>query len=442
MFPAYRIYLWELVDTNKESADQRISRVSFPTFMKIIDQMDAEEVALDRGGQRAANAVAMPSPPFARSMATTRPFERAHIDHYQIDQHIVIASVKQRKITRRPWLTIARDEYTGAVVGMSLSFNSPSRVACVTVLRDIVRRYGRLPEAIVVDNGKEFGSVYFEAILARFGVSKQSRPPGAPRFGAPIETVFRRFKEEFLTSLPGSTSNDQRGRSVSRSHSGQATATWSILDAFESYEGYFWQYLNQFPSHGNTHSPWEKLTDGLRRFSCAGIKVEYDEQFVMASAIPIPRALILDKSRGIRYRDKWYVHPALFSLRQRAKVHAMWEPWDSQCIYALVDDRWIPCYHGHAEREAALYSQSRMLAAIEHYGCGRARAELEQSRQIEIANSVQSSKARVEQRFRGIGPIEPPKGTSGAKRATSSLPPVKKSSLKKFNHFDDDKVGG
>lgn len=42
-----------------------------------------------------------------------------------------------------------------------------------------VKRYGRLPLEIVVDHGPEFGSVYFEALLAQCVVTKIT-PPAAP----------------------------------------------------------------------------------------------------------------------------------------------------------------------------------------------------------------------------------------------------------------------
>ncbi len=37
-----------------------------------------------------------------------------------------------------------------------------------------VKRYGRLPQEIVVDHGPEFGSVYFEALLAQCGCRRKS----------------------------------------------------------------------------------------------------------------------------------------------------------------------------------------------------------------------------------------------------------------------------
>ena len=43
------------------------------------------------------------------------------------------------------------------------------------ILRDCVRRQGRLPQTIVVDGGREFESTYFETLLARYECTKKNR---------------------------------------------------------------------------------------------------------------------------------------------------------------------------------------------------------------------------------------------------------------------------
>lgn len=44
----------------------------------------------------------------------------------------------------------------------------------VWVLRICVQRFSRLPETIVVDGGAEFGSTYFETLLAAEGMHKKA----------------------------------------------------------------------------------------------------------------------------------------------------------------------------------------------------------------------------------------------------------------------------
>ena len=40
-------------------------------------------------------------------------------------------------------------------------------------LRSCVQRFGRFPQAVVVDGGKEFHSIYFDTLLARYHCIKK-----------------------------------------------------------------------------------------------------------------------------------------------------------------------------------------------------------------------------------------------------------------------------
>ena len=59
----------------------------------------------------------------------------------------------------------------------------------------------RLPEAVVVDGGPEFESIYFETLLARYGCAKKTRPAGRPRFGSVCERLFGTTNTRFVHTL-------------------------------------------------------------------------------------------------------------------------------------------------------------------------------------------------------------------------------------------------
>jgi len=90
----------------------------------------------------------------------------------------------------RPWATFLSDAFSRRLLAVCLTFDPPSYRSCMLALRECVRRYERLPEAIVVDGGPEFESVYFETLLARYGCTKKTRPGGRPRFGSVCERLF------------------------------------------------------------------------------------------------------------------------------------------------------------------------------------------------------------------------------------------------------------
>jgi hypothetical protein len=85
------------------------------------------------------------------------------------------------------------------------------------VLRECVRRYGRFPQCLVVDGGKEFESIYFDTLLARFECTKKTRPPAKARFGSICERLFGTSNTQFVHNLAGNTQITKNVRQVTKS---------------------------------------------------------------------------------------------------------------------------------------------------------------------------------------------------------------------------------
>lgn len=360
---SYRRYLnvWEKAHERGE-LPSGARPVTEPTYRREVNKIDLEEREAMRRGRRAGNAAAAPVSPEKRDPVARRPFERAHIDHYLADVHTLLHVEGSKKTTRRLWVSVLRDEYSGAVLGMALRIKAPSRVACSLTIRDCVRRHGRLPETLVVDNGKEFDSTYFEVLLAQYGISKQSRPPGAPRFGSTIEAFYKSLRE-FLRGLPGGTANDTRGRAVSSKFRGSAQASLDLSATYSAIERYCFDGFNLHALRDHLSSPQSLLEDGLKRASYSGVSVEIDGAFLALSAVPLRRKAKVDPCRGVRHLDRWYFSPALLRTGVPRRVRVLFEPWDEGRIYAVVNGNAVPCFHGRSSNGWE-YSHSSMMRAI------------------------------------------------------------------------------
>lgn len=363
--------------------------ISSLTFRKHCMAKDPEAAGRARGGTRLANAMAAPVPPEYKSLTPLRPFERGHVDHYECDLHVVVTVENGERVTQRPWLTALRDQSTGAILGISLSFRSPSRRSCSNVIRDCVRRHQRLPETIVVDNGKEFDSTYFEMLLAQYGIAKQSRPPGAPRFGATIESAFKSLRQ-YLHSLPGSTANDTRGRSISPSHRGQRLASLDIFDAYAAIDSFLFGHFNNTPLPGSLSSPNVLLSEGLRAYSCSGILAPFDEALLAETAPPLDRRLRFDRQRGLRHLDRWFYAPELLGLRDRQSVEVYEEPWDRNRIYALIRGKLITCFSGATRSLIAGGNNHHMLTSILHIECSEVRGRIAKARAASLGRETRN----------------------------------------------------
>lgn len=257
---AYRIYLYEHSKKNAEQAKlARQQPIAQSTFYNLISQQNSEHLECRRGGRRRANAVRSPVDPRIRDVQPGRPFQRVHIDHQQLALHVVVAHDDDEPLFSSPWLTAMRDEYTGMILAFSLSFKDPSARSCCMVLRNCALAHSRLPESITVDNGSDFNSTYFETTLAYLNIHKQSRPPGAPRFGSTIESSFGSMQSH-IENFPGNKRNDERKRATSNSHKGRSHATLNLERTWRAVA----DYISIFNSFGSDlESPKQRHINGV-----------------------------------------------------------------------------------------------------------------------------------------------------------------------------------
>lgn len=404
--PPYRCYGRYVSAFNERNGGGDAPRIddtslTFKSFLYRLRKLDPVTTALARGGRRAANEAEPPVAPEQKELLACRPFQRVHIDHCRVKVHLRIGESGGRVIRARAWLTIMVDEYSGAILAMSLSFRAPSRRSCALVLRDCAMRWKRLPETIVVDNGKEFDSVYFEACLARLGIHKQSRPPGHPRYGSTVERAFGVLKDEFLSALTGNTANRKDDRGKSTSHKGWTRGRYTLLELHLLIEHYFFRLLNHHLHGRELEAPSVRIREGLKRYPSSGRKVVFDQTFLVMTAIEQSRQHTWDPRRGIRCRRRYYSHPGLAGLSNRKRFDIREEPWDEHCIYVRVNHEWLACYHG-PRPNSKLVTPARICASIlwsdanyprEKAKIARLLAQQETHRKaMEIAHAMDSSR--------------------------------------------------
>ncbi|NJL77687.1 MAG: DDE-type integrase/transposase/recombinase [Richelia sp. RM2_1_2] len=173
-----------------------------------------------------------------------RPFEIVHIDHTQLDIEIICS--RTGKNLGRPWVTAMIDGYSRRILAVYITFDPPSYRSCMMVLRICVKRFGRFPETIIVDNGKEFKSIYFDTLLARFETTKMHRPPDMPRFSSIVERWFSTNNTQFINNLRGNTQITKYVRLVKKENNPKNLAVWT-LDVFYDYfaNGYCYGFYDQ-----------------------------------------------------------------------------------------------------------------------------------------------------------------------------------------------------
>jgi len=235
------------------------------------------------------------------------------------------------------------------------------------LLRECVWRYGRLPQILVVDGGKEFDSTYFETLTAYYGCTKKSRPWAKPRYGSVCERLFGTANTQFVHDLLGNTQIMQRVRQVTKKIQPKEQAVWALGDlydylsiwAFEVYD------LAEHPALGT--SPADAFKMGL---STTGERahMRYDDDFRYLSLAGPRRessgTAKVEQGRGVKinyvyYSSKFFALPGV----EGTDVLVRYDPFDIGVAYAFVQGNWVKCLsehylqlRGHTEREIQMVS--------------------------------------------------------------------------------------
>lgn len=341
---------------------------SYATFSSRIKHRDGYRQIKKRKGARAAYQQSL----FYWELKLTtprhgdRPFEIAHIDHTQLDIELVCSRTGHP--LGRPWATLLIDAFCRRILAVYLTFDEPSYRCCMMVLRICVQRFSRLPETIVVDGGPEFGSTYFETLLAAFGCTKKQRPAAKARFGSIIERLFGTTNTEFLYNLRGNTQITKNVRQVTKSNNPKNQAVWTLDEIYEHFCSYCYEFYDckEHPALGQ--SPRQAFTSGLTLSgSRPQLRIAYDDNFKIFTLPSTPKGTAkVQKARGVKINYLYYWSTDDSFLRpeiEGTNVPIRYDPFDVGTAYAYVKGHWVRCiseyykfFQNRSEREVNIAS--------------------------------------------------------------------------------------
>jgi len=272
------------------------------------------------------------------------PWDIAHIDHTQLD--IELRCARTGRNLGRPWLTILIDACSRRLLAFYVSFDAPSSIACMMVLRACVQRHQRLPRAVVIDNGKEFGGIYFESLLAHFGVTKKSRPPGEPRFGSVCERMFGTANTHLIHNLLGNTKLTKKVRLVTKSFDPQNLAVWTLEALAEVFTEYCFEVYETLDHPALGQSPRCAFDRGMQEGGQRShMLIPFDRAFQILTLPSTASGVAKIHERTgfhLNYLDYW--HDSFLDPRVAGKtVPVRFDPWNVSIAYAFVDNRWVCC---------------------------------------------------------------------------------------------------
>jgi transposase InsO family protein len=297
-------------------------------------------------GSRAAYQEAEPidSEHYTLPVNGDRPWQYVHIDHTVVDLELR-HSEKPRKKMGRVWITLMIDAYSRRILAFYFSFDSPSRISLMMVLRECVRKHGRLPECIVTDNGKEFKSVFFEKLLARYGCDIQWRPPSQPRFGAIMERFIKTMNIQFVHELVGNTKiMAMKIRLVTKAVNPKNLAVWNLPLLEKEAEKYFYEEYDQREHSALGQSPKDTYDDATEKYNVPYKHIQYNENFIIDILPSTAKGTAkVVQGRGVKI---WYVFYNNSRVLKAAgiygkQVEVRFDPWNRAIAYAYIKGKWV-----------------------------------------------------------------------------------------------------
>ena len=228
----------------------------------------------------------------------TEPNEMWQTDHTLLD----IFLLDNENERQRPWLTTIVDDYSRALAGYFLSFDSPCAVHTALALRQAIWRKDDprwpvcgIPQALYTDNGSDFISQHIEQACLRLKIRLIHSVPGQPQGRGRIERLFSTINQTLLVDLPG------------YSHRGSAVTPPKL--SFNEFAGLFERFIHDI-YHCQIHSATG--TPPLHRWQGKNFLPNLPESVEQLDGL----LLRVGKSRkvqrdGIRFQGMRYIDPTL-----------------------------------------------------------------------------------------------------------------------------------
>jgi hypothetical protein len=339
---------------------------SYKTFRRRVKSRDPYTQKRKRKGDKAAYS---DKPVYWELEITTprhgdRPHEIGHIDHTQMDSELIDSRTGIN--LGRPWATFMVEAFSRRLA-VYLTFDPPSYRSCMMVMREYVRRFGRLPQSIITDGGKEFSSVYFESLLALYSCSLYKRPWAEPHYGTVSERLFNTSNTQFVHNITGNTQIMKDVRQVTQSVNPKELACWTLGSFYEKLCEWAYDIYDKTEHFTLGLSPERAYEQGLIRGGKRPFKlIPYDETFRLTTLPTTQKGTAKVQHDGVKINYIRYWCDAFRSpVVQGSQVPVRYDPFDMGIAYVYVQGQWIQCisefravFAGRSEREIDLATKA------------------------------------------------------------------------------------
>ena len=401
----------------------RLRGVRAPSWHAVkarIVALEPAELIAARNGSKAARDRFRPVP---GQYEVEHAFDVVQIDHTLAD--VIVVDRQYRKPLQRPWLTLAIDVASRMIAGFYLTLEAPSTVSVALAIQHCVRPkeawlaglgirakwpVSGLPDAIHLDNAKEFRSRALKRGAEEYGVELIHRPVATPHYGGHIERLIGTMMGA-VHLLPGTTFSDidERGDYDSAAH---AAMTLDELERWLALE--ITRYHND--RHGGLGIPplaaWHEAVARRVRL----VRQPPDLTAFMIDFLPsVDRLVRRDGIHlfGLRYWDDIL---SLWADRFDRPLRVSYDPRDLSTVFVRGPDgaQWPIRFADLCRPPITLSEHRRAQAALRERGLALVDEQLifetiEAQRALvdEAARRTKAARQLAEKRDRALGAAKP-----------------------------------
>lgn len=312
--------------------------VGYSTFCRLWKQRDhCTKDAMARGGRRLANAVEPYGDVDEQIVLADGPFQVAHLDHCLAPAHAKDESGTEGK----PWLTILIDDWKGEPLARVMTDKYPSHRTDLALLRDCVRRHGRLPHTIFSDHGSDFMGNVFVGALAAFGVSSLYRPEANPRVGHRVERTFGTFATTVCKGYEGFAFDIPNSRAISKKKHPSKGPKRDLNELRQHTDYLLFEVMPTLIPLDGGDSKHDARIRFEKLYGRQGVPVKADITFRIVTAPPLKEKGSVEPSGAIRVRDNRFYSEALIGTSiDKLDTPPRLEPEDPTVLYYALYGKW------------------------------------------------------------------------------------------------------
>lgn len=319
---------------------------SYPTLLKHLKSFEDDATRKVRYGKR----IAYQNQQFYYTLAYdtprhgVRPFECVHIDHTLLD--IELKCRRTGLSLGRPWLSMMVDAFSRRVMALHLGFQPPDRSAVLMALRAFVKRWNRLPQMLMTDNGKDLIAQDVKHFLTSMNVHFRLRPAGQPRVGSVMERLFGTLNTQLVHNLDGNTELTKQVRMLSGAHLPKRLANWNLENLYTMLEHWAFEFYDQQRHPTLDMSPRVAFQRALRETGERPHRaIAFNQDFLIATCPSVDRGgeRTVDRQRGVKVHNFYYQSSHLDSvLLAKRKFPVRYDPYDVSRVFVQLPNRqWI-----------------------------------------------------------------------------------------------------